>query len=74
MRSPQISRPTRALSEHMATALRRRLPAPVVEKAKHHILDTLAAAVSGSRLRPGHQALRYVGGLGGVREAGVAGT
>jgi 2-methylcitrate dehydratase PrpD len=74
MRSPKISRPTRLLSEYMATALRRRLPAPVVEKAKHHILDTLAAMVSGSRLAPGKGALKYVATLGGTREACVVGS
>ncbi len=69
-----IGRPTRVLSAYMAAALGRRLPARVVEKAKHHILDTLAAMVSGSRLRPGRGAVRYVATLGGTREACVVGS
>jgi 2-methylcitrate dehydratase PrpD len=69
-----ISTPTRLLSEYIAGALRRPLPDAVVEKARHHILDTLAAMVSGSRLRPGAVAIGYVGALGGVPEASVVGT
>lgn len=46
----------------------------VVEKAKHHILDTLAAAVCGSRLLPGKAAIAYVRCAAGAREAGVVGT
>jgi 2-methylcitrate dehydratase PrpD len=69
-----ISAPTRRLSTYMAKAPDRRLPAKVVEKAKHQIIDTLAAMVSGSRLWPGEQALAYVKTLGGPREAGVVGS
>ena len=46
-----------ALSAYMAAAKDRALPADVVEKAKHHILDTFAAMVSGSELPPGRAAL-----------------
>jgi 2-methylcitrate dehydratase PrpD len=53
--------------------MRRALPAAVVEKTKHHILDTIAAMVSGSRLKPGKQAISYVRTLGGIKEAGVIG-
>ena len=44
---------TRTLSEYMAAAATRELPAAVVQKTQHHILDTLAAIISGSRLRAG---------------------
>jgi len=71
---PTISAETRTLSEFMAGALGRALPEPVVEAAKHHILDTLAAIVSGSRLHPGRLGIAYVSGLGGVKEAGVVGS
>jgi 2-methylcitrate dehydratase PrpD len=64
----------RELAAHVAGALGRRLPAAVVEKTKHHLLDTLAAMVSGSQLAPGQQAIAYVTALGGVKEARVAGT
>ena len=62
------------LSRYMAQARRKRIPAAVAAKAKQHVLDTFAAMVSGSRLLPGRQAIAYAGTLGGVREAGVAGS
>jgi len=31
----------------------------VVERTKHHILDTLAAMISGSRLPPGRLAIQF---------------
>ena len=64
----------RALSGYLARVLRCRLPAAVAEKAKHHVADSLAAMVSGSRLPPGSIAMSYVRRLGGVREASIAGT
>lgn len=57
------------LSTYMAGAVDRALPDRVVEKAKHHILDTLAAMVSGSRLKPGRLAIDLVRDLGGKEEA-----
>jgi 2-methylcitrate dehydratase PrpD len=70
----QISPVMNELSAYIAVALRRPLPPAVVEKTKHHILDTLAAMVSGSRLGPGAQAIAYVKTLGGVKEACVIGS
>jgi 2-methylcitrate dehydratase PrpD len=64
----------RKLSAYIAAALRRPLPRAVVEKTKHHILDTIAAMVSGSRLAPGQKAIVYVKSLGGVKEACVIGS
>ena len=64
----------RELSAYIASALRRPLPPAVVEKTKHHILDTIAAMVSGSRLAPGKKAVAYVRTLGGVKEACVIGS
>jgi 2-methylcitrate dehydratase PrpD len=46
-----------ALSAYMAAAKDRALSPDVAEKAKHHILDTFAAMISGSELPPGHAAL-----------------
>ncbi|MEE8515439.1 MAG: MmgE/PrpD family protein [Alphaproteobacteria bacterium] len=60
------------LSTYMAGAVDRALPDEVAEKAKHHILDTLAAMVSGSRLKPGRLAIALVRQLGGREEALVA--
>jgi 2-methylcitrate dehydratase PrpD len=56
-----------ALSEYMSAARQRGLPAEVAEHAKHHLLDTLAAMISGSRLAPGEAAQRY------IRDAAVSG-
>jgi 2-methylcitrate dehydratase PrpD len=62
------------LSAYIAGALRKPLPAAVAEKTKHHLLDTLAAMVSGSRLRPGKAAVSFARAQGGVKEASVAGS
>ncbi|MGH8513080.1 MAG: MmgE/PrpD family protein, partial [Gammaproteobacteria bacterium] len=70
----QISPVMRRLSAYIASALRRPLQPAVVEKTKHHILDTIAAMVSGSRLAPGKKAIGYVKTLGGVKEACVIGS
>ena len=59
------------LAEYISSALRKSLPAPVLEKTKHHVLDTIAAMVSGSRLLPGRKAISYVRTLGGTKEASV---
>ena len=44
---------TGVLAEHVASALRRDLPASAAAATKLHILDTIAAAVAGSRLPGG---------------------
>jgi len=62
------------LSAYIAQSPRKALPAPVAEKTKHHVLDTLAAMVSGSRLLPGRKAISYVKSLGGAKEACVVGS
>ena len=48
------------LSQYIAEAGGRLLPEAVLEKAKHHILDTIAAMVSGSRLMPGELAIKFI--------------
>jgi len=70
----QISPVMSQLSAYIASALRRSLAPAVIEKTKHHILDTLAAMISGSRLAPGMRAIGYVKTLGGVKEACVIGS
>jgi 2-methylcitrate dehydratase PrpD len=62
------------LARYISQASRRSLPEPVIEKTKHHVLDTLAAMVSGSRLLPGRKAISYVKTRGGTKEACVAGS
>ena len=69
-----ISQETRVLSEYMAQALQTPLPSDVVAATKLHILDTFAAIISGSRLKPGKLGIQYVSTLGGHAEAGVIGS
>jgi len=64
----------RELSAYIAVALKRPLPKDVAEVGKHHLLDTLAAMVSGSRLLPGRKAIAYARNLGGSKQALVVGT
>src|SRR5881396_3702862 len=72
--APQISEVMQALSAYIASALRRPLPPAVLEKAKRHLLDTLAAMLSGSRLAPGKKAIAFAKTQGGPKEACVAGS
>ena len=62
------------LASYIAQAPKKRLPAAVAEKTKHHILDTIAAMVSGARLPPGKQAISYARTRGGTKEASVVAT
>lgn len=59
------------LSAYMSEAAGRALPAEVVEKAKQHVLDTLAAMISGSELGPGRAALEFSRDYGGKEVATV---
>jgi 2-methylcitrate dehydratase PrpD len=61
------------LAAYIARAPKKPLPKAVVEITKHHVLDTLAAMVSGSRLPPGRKAISYGKTLGGTKEATVIG-
>ena len=72
--TPKISPVMQQVSAYIAAAPRKPLPKAVTEKTKHHVLDTLAAMVSGSRLLPGKKAISYVKTLGGNKEACVAGS
>jgi 2-methylcitrate dehydratase PrpD len=53
------------LSAYMSEAAQRPLPDEVAEKTKHHIVDTLAAMISGSNLLPGQRALEFARAYGG---------
>jgi len=59
------------LSRYMSEAGARALPDEAVEKAKHHILDTMAAMISGSEIRPGRAAIEFVRAYGGREVATV---
>jgi 2-methylcitrate dehydratase PrpD len=62
------------LSTYMSEAWNRPLPDEVIEKAKHHILDTFAAMISGSELPPGRAAIRFARAYGGEKVAMVVGS
>lgn len=70
----EISPVMRDLSAYLAGALERDVPPDVAEKGKFHLLDTIAAMVSGSRLPPGEATLSYIRTLGGVEESVVVGS
>ncbi len=59
------------LSLYMSEASGRELPDEVIEKTKQHILDTVAAMISGSELTPGRAALQFAGAYGGKEVATV---
>jgi len=65
---------TGRLARYMVQARERSLAPHVAWEAKHRILDTLAAMVSGSHLKPGKMAIRYARAQGGVAEATVLAT
>jgi len=58
----------------MAASRNAELPPEVILAAKHRILDTLGAIVSGAKLKPGEMAIRYVRAQGGAAEASVPTT
>jgi 2-methylcitrate dehydratase PrpD len=60
------------LSAYMSAAKSGALTANVLEKTKHHILDTFAAIVSGAELPPGRAALQFVRAYAGQKVATVA--
>lgn len=59
------------LSAYMAEARNRALPPNVVQETEHHILDTIAAMVSGSDLLPGRMAIEFARTYGGEKIATV---
>jgi 2-methylcitrate dehydratase PrpD len=62
------------LSAYMAAAGARALPDEATEHTKHHLLDTLAAMLSGSALLPGQAAQKYLGAHGAKGSATIAGS
>jgi 2-methylcitrate dehydratase PrpD len=62
------------LAQYIMDAGGKPMQEAVTEKAKHHILDTLAAMVSGSRLKPGVLATKFARSQGGTPEAQVIGA
>src|SRR5215470_8139368 len=62
---------TGRLARYMVEARDRALPPEVVLAAKHRILDTLGAIISGAQLKPGEMAIRFLSAQGGTPEASV---
>ena len=67
---PEISPVMKTLATYIAQAGRKSLPKEVAERTKHHLLDTIAAMVSGSRLPPGRAAISYIKTLGTTPQPG----
>jgi 2-methylcitrate dehydratase PrpD len=60
------------LSKYMSEAGSLALSPTVAEQTKNHILDTLAAMISGSELPAGRQALQFARAVGGEKIATIA--
>jgi 2-methylcitrate dehydratase PrpD len=65
---------TGRLAKYMVEARSRTLAPDVAREARHRILDSLAAMVSGSHMKPGEMAIKYVRTQGGAPEATVVTT
>jgi 2-methylcitrate dehydratase PrpD len=65
---------TGQLAAYMAGARSQNLPPEVARQVKFRILDTLAAMISGSRLKAGEMAIHYTLAQGGTEEATVLAT
>jgi 2-methylcitrate dehydratase PrpD len=70
----EISPPMARLSAYMADARNRALPEDVLEKVKHHVLDTISSMVSGSELPPGRAAIQFARTYAGEKIATVVGS
>lgn len=65
---------TQTLAAHIAAARQAELPPPVRAKARLHVLDTLAAMVSGCRLPAGLRAVQWLSTQAAAGPARMAGT
>jgi 2-methylcitrate dehydratase PrpD len=62
------------LVEYMLAARSAKLPVEVIQKGKSHLLDSFAAVVSGSTLKPGKLGLQHAREQGGKEQCSVLGT
>jgi 2-methylcitrate dehydratase PrpD len=69
---PAISPLMQTLSTYMAGAGAKPLPPEIAEKTKQHILDTLAAMISGSQLAPGKFDLKFARAYSGATTCTIA--
>jgi 2-methylcitrate dehydratase PrpD len=61
-----------ALSKYISDAASRPLPENVMEETKHHILDSIAAMISGIQLPPGIKAVEFARNYGGEKVSTIA--
>lgn len=71
---PVPSAQTQELADYIAAGRHQRLPDEVIGKASAHVLDTVAAMVSGARLEPGRRAAAYAAAENATGAATVIGT
>ena len=74
---PSIRAPagtTQKIAGYIVSVASQELPDGVRVKAKSHLIDTLAAIISGSRLKAGRLAADFIASQGGTPEATVWGT
>ena len=69
-----ISEVMEKLAIYIADAGKMHLPKDAAEHGKHHLIDTLASVISGSRLPPGKIVTEYIKTLGGTEEALLLGS
>jgi 2-methylcitrate dehydratase PrpD len=63
-----------ALTEYMLAARQVKQPEEVIQKGKSHLLDSLAAIVSGSTLKPGRLGVQHARDQGGRQECAILGS
>ena len=75
--NPEIRAPagtTETIARYITSVAAQTLPDDVAKKTKLHLIDTLAAMISGSRLKAGRLATGFIAKEGGTPEATVWGT
>lgn len=65
---------TKEMAGYLARAAEQSLPGEVTARSRAHLLDTLAAIISGTQLRAGQRAMAFVTAQGGRAQAGIPGT
>src|SRR5260370_22372248 len=69
-----VSQVMAKLSAYMSEASSRALRDDILEKTKHHILDSFAAMISGTQLGPGQVAIKFARAHAGEKVATVVGS
>ena len=70
----ETSEVMKTLAAYIAGASQMKLPEDAAEHGKHHLIDTVASVISGTRLTPGEMTIKYIKTLGGTKEALLLGT